>query len=562
MAQPGAKNAGAEPICGRRALTCMRESSPGWGWVWSGLIGWFAACSSNDVVLETRQGDPAPSRDDAGPVFTMEDAGPPKGVDPDSLRSGSRIHVRVAVSDGELLQVDGLYDTLYNVYCHIDVADDGVSRCLPDRTVSNASVVYADADCTEPLIRVESGAPPPCAGTPPPIYELLADTVTNPCATSPFHVVVSGARIDPPPQLYSNANRDGTCQPTSAVTSTVYATSPSPASNWVAFQSTVKPVTSRLGVIQWSGSDGSLMPGDTVLLSNDEPCDPDGGYYQPPNPDTVSHCLPRSVEDITNSTYFSDAACTAAIAVIRGCETPELFAESTPGPDSCSQGQVSYFARGDAVTSTVYMSPPLTSASCTAAGSEIAGETAYAKGAPVDPAMYPPMQMVLVGSGRVRHYEWQSEGMSISNPGTLVDAATGAPATPTAFVDGVTRGVFSTTTTDKFFSDANCKTWMLDEATSQDLCGATGLPRWVSFAAIPTAAMPSCEGIFMQTSVRPVLGKHTGKVYTLDLDINAEMNGACSEYVPSKSTVTYDFYDLGNPIAASSLFAEIETVDL
>ncbi|HVW25050.1 MAG TPA: hypothetical protein VHC69_06740 [Polyangiaceae bacterium] len=537
----------------------MREASPGWGWVWPVLIGCFVACSSNDVVLETRRGDPAPSDDDAGAPSTTEDAGPPKGVDPDSLRSGSRIHVRVQVSDGELLQVVGLHDTLYDVDCHIDVADDGVSRCLP---AAYAGVVYADADCTEPLMRF-GPSEPPCDGPPLPMYALLDDSVTNLCSKSTFHVVISGARIDSPPQLYDNANRDGTCQPTSAGTSTIYATNPSPASDWVAFQSTVTPLTSRLGVIQWSGSDGSRMPGDTVLLSNDEPCDPDKLPSVPPNPDTVSHCIPRNVQNITNGPYFSDAACTAAIAVAPACDPPELITEFTPSSDSCDDSAAGYFALGDVVSSMVYTTTPsLQSGSCSPAGSQSAGQMAYTKGAPVDPAMYPPMQMVLVGSGRVRHYEWQSEGVSISNSGSLVDAATKAPVTPTVFVDGVTRGVFSATTTDKFFSDANCKTWMLDEPTLLDTCAAPELPRWVSFEATPTAAMPICEGYFTQSAVRPVLGKHTGKVYTLDLDINAEMNGACSEYVPSKSTVTYDFYDLGNPIPASSLFAEIETVDL
>jgi hypothetical protein len=577
----------------------MREARRGLGWVVA--LGCFAACSSSGVVLETKKGEPVPQDSDAGAVSSADDAGPLKGVDSDSLRSGNRIHIRVHVSDGEVISVVGLHDTLRDVDCYLDAADDGVTRCLPEYSSLGADItpgvpiaspplsVFADADCTERLLRVDpqSGSPPCYNGpsTLPPYvtFSMPADHCSQRVLTQ---VVAGGAQIQSPSQLYSTDS--GSCQPTTVPTSSlIYASSPSPASDWVAFQKTVKPLTSRLGVIQWSGSDGSLFPGDTVLLPNDESCGPGDPHSSVP-PGIISNCIPSNVGNVGG--YFSDAACTAEVAVVDpNCELPELLAEYPSSTGSCSvdalgnitysgNAALNYFALGDAIHSTVYTTAPLappgqpsmctpaSSDAASAAGADIGGSVAYAKGAPVDPASYPPMQMVLTGSGRIRHYEWQSEGVSIGDAGNLVDAMTGAAVTPTAFDDGVMRGVFSTTGTDKFFSDPNCKTWMLDIVTANSTgvngtCPPMEIPRWVSFAAIPTLAT-ACDGDRTQSSVRPVLSKHTGKVYTLIPDINVEMNGACSEYVPSKSDLSYDFYDLGNPVPASSLFAEIKTVDL
>jgi hypothetical protein len=549
----------------------MREALRGLGWV--AALGCFAACSSNGVVLETLHGDPAPSHNDAGEASTMADSGPPKGVDPDSLRSGTRIHVRVQVSDGELLSVVGMHDTLRDVDCSLHVADDGVTRCLPDLpSVSSgviypSGVVYTDPDCTgQPLILVNPGAAP-CYGPPaPPAYKLWSAprAPTSQCFKSaPTHVLTPGAQIQPPEQLYSSDNF--TCQPTSAVMgSIVYATNTSPASDWVAFERTAKPLTSQLGIIQWSGSDGSRFRGDTILLSNGKPCDASDGYsavpYSAAPPGTVSRCTPSNVQSL--NVYFSDAACSTGIALVDpNCDPPELLIEPGASSDPCSSPAVGYFALGDVIHSPVYsIVLSSTPGSCQPAGTEIAGQVAYAKGAPVDLTIYPTMQAVLTGSGRIRHYEWQSEGVSIADAGNWTDSATGAPVTATGFDDGVTRGVFSTSGTEKFFSDSDCKTWMLSTYPPSDTCSPPQpLPRWVSFDAIPTTV---CEGTGTQSSVRPVLGKHKGQVYTLNPDINVEMNGACSEYVPSKTTTQYDFYDLGKPISASSLFAEITTIDL
>jgi hypothetical protein len=555
----------------------MRERSRGWAWGVIGLVGCFVACSSSGVVLETRRGDPSPHDGDAGAVSTGEDAGPPKGVDPDLLRSGSRIHVQVHVADGDFIGVQGLHDTLKDVDCYIQLADDGVSRCLPGGTSpAVTSLVYTDAGCTQPLLRVEPGSAP-CYGPPVPPPYVVSSTPSS-CNKSPkSSIFTPGAQVDPPAQLYDTANATGTCQPStvalvgsSGVAASIYALNPSPASDWVAFQKTTKPLTSRLGIVQWSGSDGTLTVGDTVLLSNDAPCSPFVGRSVP-EPAAVTTCIPSNIQYITNGEYFSDSTCTAGVAVVPDCQAPELLFEWASITDSCGNGTPSYFLPGEILSSTVYTtlppSPQSQSTSCSPAGKEV---KAYAKGAPVDPSSYPPMQMVLTGTGRVRHYEWQSEGVSISSTSNWVDAATGASVTAQSFADGVTLGAFSTTTTDKFFSDPGCKTWLLDEYsddyTSQNLCTTPPTARWVAFAALPTPAT-LCDqqnGSTYQSSVRPVLGKHTGKVYTLDPDINLEMNGACSEYVPSKtkSNGIYDFYDLGNPIPARSLFAEIKTVDL
>src|SRR6201999_1113503 len=136
MANPSSLSQFAPPGHSSR----MRDARPGWGWLMAGAVAFITACSSSGVVLESRRGEPVPRNEDGGAAAADEDAGPPKGVDPDSLRSGSRIHVRVEISDGELLAVQGPHDTLHDVDCYVGLADDGVSRCLPSVSPPNGDL--------------------------------------------------------------------------------------------------------------------------------------------------------------------------------------------------------------------------------------------------------------------------------------------------------------------------------------------------------------------------------------------------------------------------------------
>jgi hypothetical protein len=540
--------------------------SGGRRWGVTALVGFSAACSSSGVVLETRRGDPSP-RADAGAVSASEDAGPLRGVDHDSLRSGSRIDVRVVVSDGALLRVTGMHDTFHDVDCSIQTADDGTPRCLPS---SAARVVFADSNCTQPVFEVEPGGPP-CWGPPaPPPYAFWQSP--SHCPQNGAHLVVPGKEIQQPPQLYDTANVSGTCQPTTATsltsftggTPSFYAANPSPPSDWVTFEKTIKPLTSQLGVIQWMGSDGSRFVGDTVLLSNGAPCGP-GGTHGVTEPGTVYRCMPSNVQGLVFGPYFSDAACTVAVSVAPACAPPDLLVEFKPSNDSCIGNEdVSYFSLGEVVANANLFAPlDVTSgpAPCTSASSRLDGVVVYTKGAPVDPSTYPAMQMVLTGSGRVRHYEWQSEGVSITDAGNWTDAATGAAVQAAPFPAGVSRGVFSTSLgLNGFYADAQCKMPILGEPTSPDTCGTPSeMPRWVAIEVPPK----TCDGTTSyESSVRRVGARYTGTIYSVNLSVNVENNGGCSEYVPAKSSVTYDFYELGNPVPASSLFAEIKTVDL
>jgi hypothetical protein len=531
------------------------------------------------MVLESRRGDPAPPDGDAGAVSTDQDAGPPKGVDPEMLRSGSRIRVRGVVSDGELLQVVGLHDALHDVDCSIQTADDGVSRCLP---ISNARVdVFSDANCTRPLMSAEPGGPPCWAAASPPAYAYWQSP--NSCPTSGTHLVTPGEQTQPPAQVYDTASGTGQCEPTTSTattsstagTPTFYVANPSPASDWVAFQKTIKPLTSQLGLIQWIGSDGSRFIGDTVLLSNGEPCGPANPYPVPVlggvnalhsgAPGALSRCIPKNTLAFYVGSYFSDAACATPVVIAPACQAPSLLAVVSASNDPCSYGNdVSYFNVGDIVpNSSLYAPLEVTSGPepCTSATGQLEGMVAYTKGAPVDPTTYPAMQLVLAGSGRVRHEEWQSEGVSISDAGHWTDAATGQFVEAAAFPGGVRRGVFSTSLEpDKFFSDAACKNRLVVGTSSSDVCGPSEeLPRWV---ALPVPPATCDAGPSYESSVRLVGAKYTGKVYTSNSGLNVENNGGCSEYVPSKNVMTYEFYTLGDPVPASSVFAEIATVDL
>src|SRR5689334_415825 len=173
----------------------MRAGRRGSGWLMAGAVCGLVACSSSGMVLESRRGDPAPPGD-AGPASSTGDAGALTGVDSEALRSGSRVHVSAYASGGNFLSVRAAHDTLHDVDCEIDVAEDGVPRCVPNGSPGEASgfqtsVVFLDADCTVPAISVQSFG---CGSTPPSaVMPFVAYQSGKACPKPVVHVVSPGA---------------------------------------------------------------------------------------------------------------------------------------------------------------------------------------------------------------------------------------------------------------------------------------------------------------------------------------------------------------------------------
>jgi hypothetical protein len=550
----------------------MRDARAGWGGVIASTIGCLAACSSNGLVLESRHGDPAPSGD-AGSVSTSGDAGPLTGVDSEALRSGGRVHVSVYASGGQFLSVRSAHDTQHDVDCQIAFAEDGVPRCLPylgvvDSKYAQTGVAFRDADCTVPVVYVFPFLG--CGASAPAVAPFVIYQTDKACPQPKVtHVVAPGAEIDPQLPLFQwNL---GVCQPASSPVAHAYDAVPSPPTDWVSFERTVVSVTPELGIVHWTGSDGARVLGDIRLLPKDIPCEPlgiAGAPLSPPSARAEYHCVPSNRVYPSTGVLFSDAACTVTAAIAPDCDPPDLLVLSDPQTGSCGNEGFNFFAVGRVVpNSGVYTS---VNAPCRPAEGLLGGLTAYQQGAAVDPATFPALQARPEGTGSLQHWVWQAGGayLAEASPGEWSDTASGAPASATTYSDGVQRGVFSTSfLNEPYYADAACAKPLLAIQTpsvngqgAMVDCASGAYPRWVLADASTTFS--SCPTMDHEPFVRAVGAAYSGAVFTTIANYNERGTSACSAYVPSKSALSYDFHELGDPVPASSAFASIQTVDL
>jgi hypothetical protein len=533
-----------------------------------GAVACLAACSSSGVVLESRRGDPAPSGD-AGSMSLPGDAGPITGVDSEALRSGSRVHVSVYATSGQFLSVRSAHDTMHGVDCEIDVAEDGASRCLPWLASGDPTyIVYLDADCTAPAMYVVdqlSGCDMPSPGVAP----FVSYQSPKPCPKPVVHVVSPGSEIDPGRPLF--AFNFGTCQQASLLPGHLYSTIPSPPTDWVSFERTVVPVTAELGVVHFSGSDGTRLLGDIRILPEDIQCQPFGvgdAAVNPPSVRAEYHCVPSNRASLSTGALFSDTTCTATVATASDCATPDLLVPPNPPSGPCGNAELTFFAVGSVVpNSRVYTS---VSGPCRSAEGLLGGLTSYQQGPAVDPATFPAMQARPEGADGLQRWIWRAGGeyLSEASPVWWSDTASGAAAQSITFSDGVDRGVFSTSfVNEPYYADAACTKPLLSiqhppmnsQGATVD-CATGAIPQWV--LADATATPDVCAIREPKPFVRPVGKAYSGPVFTTIANYNEKGTDGCSGYVPSKSALSYDFYELGDPVPASSVFAEIKTVDL
>ena len=88
--------------------------------------------------------------------------------------SGTRLHARL-VTGGGAREVVGFHDSKRDEDCTFQPADDGRMRCLPPNVLQPATIAFADAACTIPLVQVPVQQPPGCADVPK--YAMTLDAV-------------------------------------------------------------------------------------------------------------------------------------------------------------------------------------------------------------------------------------------------------------------------------------------------------------------------------------------------------------------------------------------------
>jgi len=139
-------------------------------------------------------------------------------------KNGSRLRVRAYVGDDGSQMPAGLFDKMRNEPCGYQLADDGVTRCLP---TSYAYFEYfSDAACTVGLVRTTSSS----CGTP------AAYGDFQPVGCGMGRSVYPLSAIAAPAAIYSNAGVTGCAMQPNVVSATQWyqAGAKVPASSFVA----------------------------------------------------------------------------------------------------------------------------------------------------------------------------------------------------------------------------------------------------------------------------------------------------------------------------------------
>jgi hypothetical protein len=304
----------------------------------------------------------------------------------------------------------------------------------------------------------------------------------------------------------------------------------------------VKPVTGRLGVGYWTGSDGSRLIDSAWLLEQDAPCrdevDESGN----------ERCVPsRRAHD--DSSFFTDNTCTTNVAVTFLCDPPDLLemnATNDPGqvPAQCLQptiyaklytavhidSRVVYSTMGGACATTKY-----------------GGFVYYGPGTEVRFDAFPPIERTHGGGGRIQRMFWASEGKRLYADG-LYDVTLNSPcdpvATPTISVCQVSGGYAG-----QYFADPKCTVSLYAHDPSDCTDPKTVLET--------NGAYDGCA-INQAFPARRILQKHVGKVYMNSPIGFPGGNGSCD---PSDAPADTVFYDLGDPIAPAQVFAPLTESD-
>jgi hypothetical protein len=220
---------------------------------------------------------------------------------------GSRLKVHgYAFGDAPVL-IESIWDSKEATNCRMMVADDGATRCLP---VGAYVSMYADADCTEPLL-----AP----------YDFD-------CKTGPFALEGSGdacevtlrvfdvttTMVDPATVFYKDPDigcfENGNPAPGRGLFKTGAAR---PATDFVEMTEAEAKRSDRVTARYWAGADGSYFLRDARDDELDRIC-------AAASLGTQSACIPGPDAQLVNG-YFSDPACTERAAVplsTGGCNSP------------------------------------------------------------------------------------------------------------------------------------------------------------------------------------------------------------------------------------------------
>lgn len=392
------------------------------------------------------------------PIETFGDVGAEGGTGLPPYRSGSRLRARLAEVDGVALFL-GWHDRNLDIDCTFELADDGVTRCLPSGSgLAPIDGYYADSSCSLPVTSVPASSGCPSARL------AVGSSSSGSCEQSVWSV---GAPMASGGLVYTRGS-SGACGLITSPPANIASLTPMAASAFVGAKPSARTSRGPDLAMRWLvADDGSVQADalfDTVRNVRCGPTIVPGSFFV----DFPGRCAPQDLAWVIDT--YVDPACTKLAALSEytpgtGCQPPPVAVVDDPGTGSpydttlCSPPAPWLAEIGPVASSTLYGNNYGGSA-CTAqtgGGSTLS----YQVGARIDIATLPSLAPRDDGSGRVRAHTLTS---SVGTPlfaSTLFDTQLGATCLPTQGEDAIWRCMPSEAPGTLFYADAGCSAALL-----------------------------------------------------------------------------------------------------
>jgi hypothetical protein len=527
------------------------------------------SCTGQGLVIESHGAPPGRGTGGAPPSGTPDSGMPTDGDGPDASTSkdvlpssGSQVRAVGWAAGGTLFAFEQYRDTKHDVTCRVQIAEDGVSRCLPSPA---ADVVFLDSECKHPIANAFR---PACGISNIPKYGIYGMTPSGQCGIG-NHVVSLAKVAARPSEVYLLSGEPTSCQPSQNGTSggDFYEVVPTPPSEWVAYQREVVPLSADVGVEAWHGEDGSRIVGGFQMLPEKIPCSPLAD--EKPIGNSPSYCVPaaRGVDAVD---YFVDGTCTEFVSSGSRCNPPVIAARRQLV--QCDPPHFSDLGKERTAESLFWQVPGILrklspqEAPCEAVPAGVL-ETENARyfeiGPEINPARYPSLNETWVGQGPILGARWTGNGTStLFTSGSGTDARDARSSEMCNVIQGPEKAFctysIGATSADGLFADAECTKPLFafdptGNSTPDSCASNVHKPKWT----VPVSGNTGCGPVDPLSPLQPVLDLHQGPIYADD----PENPGTQCALADASSLSQYKIYDLGDQIDSASVFTEVTELD-
>lgn len=452
------------------------------------FVGAVAACSSDETAAAPAVPDAGSTPDSGGGGNdASEGGGPTKPGDP---KRGSRLAPQFRTTPDGLSEFDRMIDTgLGDARCSLLLAEDGVSRCLPDDSsyLGTAAIAYSDAACTAELLVSEAACKKPA---------FAMRVGEGPMCTTGNSVYDVGAQHTA--QIYKKTDPT-TCVPVASSAKESYwiVGAKRAPTDFVKLTVRTETIGGGVGVLMADGEDGSTHPRfGLVDVARAKSCGEGKGT------DGKTHCFPSSSGYVNG---FVDNACAKPAAIVTPYDCDPLYIGTTARANTpANDGTEQIFELGakQPTKDTFRMD------NVTCDGPFTVSEDVYERGAEIPPAMFPELGTVALGGTRIVATHYTAAGIALPQVTGMRDLMLDVKCNWQNAADGKERCLPQGGSTR--FSD--------DQCTVRVVQSSEGAPKYAN----GFAAGPGCPQPFVVYAVGAEIVPKPAKLYN-------DYSGGCQE---------------------------------